>query len=404
MGSAADPKMQLNLEAILETGVRFMSRRNPKESVCGTVDRFAALIQEHRDELLGEWREKVRRLPAARDLDTPTLNDHIPHLLEELALALTSGETESVLDLQLNDSPKIHGGLRLRAGFDIVEVVAEYNILRELLSVLAERENVDISGDPNRILDRVIDRAVALAVDTYAKDRALELQQRREEHLSFLIHDLKTPLTAINAAERILDTSLPDETKDGRIGRILEIIRRNAHRLNALISTASQEQYNLAASTAEEIKVANREFDLWPLVEALAWDLRALIESAPVQIINAVPENCVVQADPVLITQVFQNLVANAIKYTSKGEITVGAEAVELNKVRCWVRDTGAGIPPERLGKIFEKFETDPQKKGGMGLGLAIVKQIVEAHAGQIFVESEVGRGSTFSFVLPGTC
>ena len=116
-----------------------------------------------------------------------------------------------------------------------------------------------------------------------------------------------------------------------------------------------------------------------------------------------VPDNCVMHADPVLITHVFQNLLSNAIKYTTHGEITVGAEQVDVNKLRCWVRDTGAGVPPERLAKIFDKFETDPNKTGGMGLGLAIVKQIVEAHGGEIFVESEVGRGTTFSFVLPGT-
>jgi signal transduction histidine kinase len=315
-----------------------------------------------------------------------------------------SGGTESVLDLQLHDSPKIHGGLRLRAGFDVVEVVAEYNILRDLISSLAERENIDITGDPNRIINRVIDRAIALAVDTYAKEKALEIQQRREEHLSFLIHDLKTPLSAIHAAGRILETSLDEDRGSGRAGTMLDIVRRNALRLNALITRASQEQYNLAASTAAEVKVAHNEFDLWPLVQSIVWDLRALVENAPVQLVNAVPENCVVYADPVLMTQVFQNLLSNAIKYTAKGEITIDASPTEVNKVRCSVHDTGAGIPPERLSKIFEKFETDSTKMGGLGLGLPIVKQIIEAHGGQIFVESEVGRGSTFSFALPGAC
>ncbi len=381
-----------------------MPKQSPTDLPNRQLRKFARIIQQHRSELLQEWRQKVRQMPAARNLDTPTLNDHIPHLFDELTLALSTGQTESVLDLELNDSPKIHGGLRLRAGFDIVEVVAEYNILRELLSGFAEKEQVDITGEPNRILNRVIDRAVALAVDTFAKEKALDIQQRREEQLSFVIHDLKTPLSAIHAAGRILETSLADETKTGRVLNMLEIMRRNALRLNALVTTASQEQYNLAASTADELKLAHREFDLWPLVQSLIWDLRALVEHVPVQIINTVPENCVMNADSVLITQVFQNLLSNAIKYTTKGEIVVGAEQIEVNKVRCWVRDTGAGIPPDRLAKIFEKFETDPTKKGGMGLGLAIVKQIIEAHGGQICVESEVGRGSTFSFALPGLC
>jgi signal transduction histidine kinase len=376
-------------------------RRNNGPNV--DLEKLANIVERERDELLREWRERVRRLPAAQNLDTPTLNDHIPHLLDELTRAFSAGDTESVLDLQVENSPKIHGGLRLRAGFDIVEVVAEYNILRELLLVLAEKEGVDITGEPNRILNRVIDRAVALAVDTYAKEKALEIQQRREEHLSFVIHDLKTPLSAIQAAGTILDKILTQETKTGRVANMLEIVRRNALRLNALLTTASQEQYNLAASTAEEIKVAHREFDLWPLVQALMWDLRTLLENVPVEVINMVPDNCVMHADPVLITHVFQNLLSNAIKYTTHGEITVGAEQVDINKLRCWVRDTGAGVPPERLAKIFDKFETDPNKTGGMGLGLAIVKQIVEAHGGEIFVESEVGRGTTFSFVLPGT-
>jgi len=72
-------------------------------------------------------------LPAARDLDVPTLNDHIPDVLEELTSALSVGETQSVLELQLENNPRVHGTERFRAGFDIVEVVAEYNIIQELV-------------------------------------------------------------------------------------------------------------------------------------------------------------------------------------------------------------------------------------------------------------------------------
>jgi signal transduction histidine kinase len=367
------------------------------------LKRFARAIHDNREELLNQWRIEVRRLLTALKLDVPTLNDHIPPLLEQLASALATGEKESVLDLQLEHSPEIHGSQRLRAGFDIVEVVAEYNILREVLHGLAQRESIDITPDIIRILNRVVDSAIALAVDTYAKERALEMQQRREEHLSFVMHDLRTPLSAIDTAGQILDDSLPPAARTQRVQNMLGVLRRNSERLNALLKVATQEQYNIAAATIEELKIEPRQFDLWPLVEGLIHDLHPLSESTPVRMVNAVPTEFVVFADAVLLNQVFQNLLSNAIKYTQSGQIVIGAEYIDAGgSASCWVKDTGKGIPAERIDRIFAKFETDPEKKGGQGLGLAIVKQTIEAHGGQVSVESTLGLGSQFTFTLPG--
>lgn len=307
------------------------------------------------------------------------------------------------MDLHLEHSPEIHGSQRLRAGFDIVEVVAEYNILREVLYGLAQRECIDITPDIIRILNRVLDSAIALAVDTYAKERALEMQQRREEHLSFVMHDLRTPLSAIHTAGQILDDSLPPAARTLRVQNMLGVLRRNSERLNALLKVATEEQYNIAAATIEELKIEPRQFDLWPLVEGLINDLHPLSESTPVRMVNAVPTEFVVFADAVLLNQVFQNLLSNAIKYTQSGQIVIGAEYIDAGgSAKCWVKDTGEGIPAERLDRIFAKFETDPEKKGGQGLGLAIVKQTIEAHGGQVSVESSLGQGSQFTFTLPG--
>src|SRR5215471_19783396 len=110
-----------------------MSERETGPTINSELARFAELIQRQRGPLLRRWRENVRRLPAAQGIDIPTLNDHIPPLLDELASALLTGHSDSLLDLQLENSPRLHGSQRLRCGFDIVEVVAEYNILRELL-------------------------------------------------------------------------------------------------------------------------------------------------------------------------------------------------------------------------------------------------------------------------------
>jgi signal transduction histidine kinase len=365
------------------------------------LKRLAATIRRRREQLLERWRREVRRLPSAEKMETPALNNHIPSLLEQIADALIAGHTESVLDLRLEHCPQIHGTQRLRAGFDIVEVVAEYNILREILHDAGEEEGIDLSSDVSRILNRVIDGAIALAVDTYAKEKALEMQKRREEHLSFVMHDLRTPLSALHMVGQILEKNIPLDAKTPRIQDMLNLLQRNSKRVNALLKMAAQEQYNLTAGTIEEQKVEAREFDLWPLVETLIQDLRPLSESSSLQILNFVPPDFVVFADAVLLNQVFQNLLSNAIKFTKAGRIAIGAEYTEEGHSRCWVEDTGVGIPENLLDKIFEKFTTDPEKKGGQGLGLAIVKQIIEAHGGTVAVESTVGAGSRFMFTLP---
>src|SRR5262245_34226941 len=104
------------------------------------LDEAAARIAADPEGLLKRWRAQVRRLPAAKKLDTPTLNDHVPPLLDDLIAALMSGRTLSVLDHHLKESPEMHGSQRLRHGFDIGEVVAEYNILRDVILTAVEEE------------------------------------------------------------------------------------------------------------------------------------------------------------------------------------------------------------------------------------------------------------------------
>lgn len=95
----------------------------------------------------------------------------------------------------------------------------------------------------------------------------------------------------------------------------------------------------------------------------------------------------------------FQNLLGNAFNYAANGKVTISARQ-ENASVICSVQDTGEGIPPEMLPKIFNKLETDPSKEG-TGLGLAIVRHIVEAHGGEVGVESTLGEGTMFTFTLP---
>jgi two-component system phosphate regulon sensor histidine kinase PhoR len=360
---------------------------------------LAALIRRERDTLLAEWRHEVRRLSVAHNLDVPTLNDHIPDLIEELACELEVCSDGSMIE-GLKENPITHGLDRLRLGFDVEEVVGEYNALRGVIQDLIERHDLRLRGAVNRTINRVIDVSIGLAVKTYAAQKALEIQQRREEHLTFVAHDLRSPLAAIAMAAKLLEIAVPDVGKDERAAMLLETMHRNVTRLNSLVVKVVQEGANLKAQVDEKVK--RREVKLWGLVEVLVSDLRPLADASNLSLLNEVPEELTAFADANMLTLIFQNLISNAIDYTPNGEVTIGAKKVkESASVECWVSDNGAGIPADRLEKVFDKLETDPDKEGGLGLGLAIVKQFVEAHGGQVAVESELGQGSTFRFTLP---
>lgn len=343
----------------------------------------------------------MRELPSAQGLDVPTLNDHIPSLLQELVAALRTESEETIPEALVEGSPPTHGLQRVKDAFDIEEVVAEYNILRGCLHDLADQHGLSLQGRPFHILNRVLDEAIGLAVHAFASEKALEVQQRWEEYLAFVAHDLRNPLNAISLSALALESTLAPNGGDGqRAAKLLRTLKRNVQALDALVGKVIEENTNVRAEAG--IKVVRREFDLWPLVEALFQDLQSVAEESKTRLTNAVPDDFVVYADASLLRRVFQNLIANAIAYAPRGEVVVGAgDASAGGAVECFVRDDGQGIPADRLAFVFDKYETDPEKEGGAGLGLAIVKSFVEAHGGTVNVESKPGAGSAFRFTLP---
>ena len=360
---------------------------------------LAALLRKESNTIMSAWRSEIRKLDVARDLDVPTLNDHIPDLIEELACELEACSDDTMID-GLKDNPIVHGLDRLDLGFDVEEVVGEYHALRAVILDLIEANELQVKGLMNHTINRVIDTSIGLAVKTYATQKALEVQQRREEHLSFVVHDLRSPLSTISIAAQLLEKHLQDANGDEVTAKLLATLGRNVTRLNELIVKVIQEENNLSADPNERAK--RRDVELKPLVDELMRDLDPMAVSSDAKLFNQVPDDLIAFADPNLLTLVFQNLISNAINYTHHGNIIVSArQDPEANSVECWVSDNGAGIPKDRTEKIFEKLETDPDRDAGMGLGLAIVKQFVEAHGGSVSVDSVMGVGSTFRFNLP---
>lgn len=355
------------------------------------------LILAERDSLLARWRAQVRALPSAANLNVPVLNDHIPDLLEELAAALESASDKTIPEKLLEGSPPAHGLQRIQNKFDLEEVVAEYNILRGCLHDLAENKGLILQGRSFHIVNRVLDEAIGLAVKTYAVQRTLEVQEHQQEYLVFLAHDLRTPLNVIMLAAKVLDRLLPSTAKDPEVSRMLSALRRNALYLDTRITKVIKE--NTIPETDTPVKLQQREFDIWALVEELIYDLSPVAETAATELINSVPDELMVYADAGLFKRILQNLISNGLKYAPRGKVIIGARELDGNGgVECWVNDNGTGIPEDRMESLFDRSEYETEKEGG----LAVVKLYVEAHGGGITVESRQGAGSTFRFIIPG--
>lgn len=364
------------------------------------LDKMARLITQDRLGLLERWRAKVRELPSAKRLDVPALNDHIPGLLDELSEALRAKTEKTIPEALSEGSAPVHGLQRLEQGFDIQEVVAEYNVLRGCVHDLADANGLNLQGKAFHTMNLVFDHAIGLAVETYAAERAVEVQRKREEYLAFVAHDLRTPLSVIALATRVIEKTLTASSAADETMQMFKAMRRNTQYLQILVTKVLDENTNLQAEMGTRLE--RRSFDLWPVIEDLLHDLAPVAGASGSSLVSTVPDELVIYADAALLRRVFLNLITNAIKYTPGGTITIGARVLDgQSRVESWVTDNGAGIPESVIGRIFDKGETDPNCPGGRGLGLSIVKTFVEAHGGEVGVESKQGAGSTFRITVP---
>lgn len=225
------------------------------------------------------------------------------------------------------------------------------------------------------------------------------LERVRQEFLSNISHDLRTPLTSIMAFVETLEDGAIDDRENNR--RFLGVIRKNAERMHRLIDDISE--LSLIESGTVKIKLQQRK--LQPIVEEVFMNLSAQAAERKLEMINTVDENAVVCADLVRLEQMLTNLIDNAIKFNSEeGSVTIGFEQTDTKDIIS-VTDAGEGISNDHLERIFERFyRTDRARSreiGGTGLGLAIVKHLARLHGGEVSVKSAPGKGSTFIIELP---
>lgn len=224
-----------------------------------------------------------------------------------------------------------------------------------------------------------------------------QLQRLKDEMLSAVSHEMRTPLTAmLGFVEFMLENEVsPEERQD-----YLQTVHKETERLNDLIS-------NFLDLQRLQAQLESYQFEAVAVTEMLgeAGHLFTLASRAHQIRVDCPGDLPAVQGDPKRLQQVLNNLLSNAIKYSPNGGEVVLRATLEGSVVTISVEDRGMGIPPQALGRIFERFyrvdDSDRRIPGGIGLGLALVQEVVKAHGGRVWVESTLGEGSTFFFTLP---
>ena len=215
----------------------------------------------------------------------------------------------------------------------------------------------------------------------------------KTEFLANMSHEIRTPLNAIVGFSNLLD-SVEDKAQRTEF---VDIINKNSDQLLNLISDILD--FSKMESGTMELQIT--EFNLSELFEAVYASFANLVKERNIELRCVLPPKpCIIQADYSRTVQLLTNFITNAFKYTEKGYIEMSYQSVNKG-VKLMVKDTGIGIPPKMKEKIFDRFSQLDSNKQGVGLGLAICKAIADMYDGQIGVESEEGKGSTFWVVLP---
>jgi len=285
-----------------------------------------------------------------------------------------------------------------------------FNYLKntELKKVFEEGGVADVelsSGENRRVIKAITDEVETASGKKLGKMKVIrditlekEIEEMKERFLHSVTHDLKNPLSAIMGMSDLLKM-MRGENLSADEEKYFQVLKAEADRLMGMINDI----LNLAKIESGKMELDKNEFSLSKMLEETKETFFAQASNEGIELAaESAGGDVKVTADAKLIKRVIINLLGNALKYTPRGgTVTLKAEESE-NFIKISVVDTGEGMPPEMCEKIFDRFQQiKGQSKGGTGIGLNVSKEIVEAHGGKIWAESEPGKGSKFIFTLP---
>lgn len=244
-----------------------------------------------------------------------------------------------------------------------------------------------------------LQKEIALKKDELEKTNAQlkELDRMKSDFVANVAHELRTPLTIIRGNLDNIEKGFAGDVQPKQ-KEILDDVSKVLARLTRLVS----DLLDLSKIESGKLELNKENLDIIDLAEEVVKSFEKLAGDKNIRVIKEFSKRGVnINADRDKLTQVFVNLIGNALKFSNKGSVTI--RIIELqDEVEAEIEDTGPGIPKDQLDKIFDKFvRVVAEKKEGTGLGLPIAKDIIELHNGRIRAESEIGQGSRFIFVLP---
>ena len=375
--------------------------------------------------LLAAWRSS-RRANVSRDQAIRQMTERSRAAIDEISAerarlqAVLSSMVEGVLVLDrqgrillMNDALRrmLPGAEPSTIGRPVIEAF-RHHPLNEFVRVVMEggqgrRQEVVLLTPAERtfliqasVANQAGEGSVAAIFVFHDMTELKRLERVRKDFVANVSHELKTPLTSIKGyVEALLDGAKNDP---GRCAQFLEIIQKHTENLNAILSDLLQ----LSTIESGVYRWRRDPVDVAELLERAARVLRPAAERRR-QTLTVGPCTAPLRVwgDRDRLTDALVNLLDNAVKYTPEGgAIALEARAAD-DAVQIAVADTGIGIPPKELSRIFERFyrvdRARSRELGGTGLGLSIVKHIVEAHGGRISVESELSKGTRFTIMLP---
>jgi two-component system, OmpR family, phosphate regulon sensor histidine kinase PhoR len=354
------------------------------------------------DQLAGSLRGTLRELRSERDLQGRILEG-----MQEGVLVLDKNERVVMMNPSLRAMLLVGTDVK---GKLLLEVVRHADLHELVDRARAGRTvalgEIDLPGiKPRRLLVHATGFAgeagglLAVFVDVTDLRR---LESLRRDFVANVSHELRTPVTAVRSAAETLRESALRDPDPAVPARFVDIIDRNAERLQSLI----EDLLELSRLESKEFRLKKERVEL-PIVAAIVIGLfRERAEKKGVRLKLDVPTDLpALSTDQRALEQVVSNLVDNAVKYCPSGSSVTLSAAKANGTVTVVVRDTGPGIDPKHVPRLFERFyRVDAGRSreiGGTGLGLSIVKHLVEAMGGQVTVDSTVGQGSAFSVILP---